>query len=155
MKTQLLFIVYILISFFYSVIFAQDGWIWQNPKPQGNRLNDVFSINENTVVAVGEFGTIIRSIDQGKNWESKSMIGGHEYNFKSVYFTNSSQGWVVGDTEVSDRGDRRISIFNTTNGGEAWEEQYFENGHFRGHLNSVYFVDSNIGEVDPKNWTSV
>lgn len=34
-------------------VFAQSGWFWQNPLPQGNGLGDVFFINNSTGWAVG------------------------------------------------------------------------------------------------------
>ena len=43
--------------------FADSGWFWQNPLPQGNTLTSVVVLNSQTVVAVGGRGTIIRSMD--------------------------------------------------------------------------------------------
>jgi len=41
--------------------FAQSGWYWQNPLPQGNPLVDA-----NTGTAVGNFGTILRTNNGGR-----------------------------------------------------------------------------------------
>ncbi len=45
-------------------MFAQ--WEWQNPKPQGNTLNDVDFLDNSFGIAVGNTTTIMKSID-GKN----------------------------------------------------------------------------------------
>ena len=38
----------------------QDGdWIWQNPLPTGNDLNEVWGSGSSDVFAVGDYGTIV------------------------------------------------------------------------------------------------
>ena len=37
-----------------------DGWVWENPLPQGNTLHDVWVMPKGEVVAVGDAGTILR-----------------------------------------------------------------------------------------------
>jgi hypothetical protein len=37
---------------------TQEGWSWQNPLPQGNKLTEIFFINEQTGWAFGENGII-------------------------------------------------------------------------------------------------
>ena len=46
---------------------AQEGWFWQNPLPQGNTLTDIFVFDQNTAIAVGSSGTILKTIDGGRN----------------------------------------------------------------------------------------
>jgi len=43
-------------------------WVWQNPLPQGNALYTPSFTDGNTGTAVGDNGTIIRTIDGGNNW---------------------------------------------------------------------------------------
>ena len=62
---SLLFIAFLLMQF---TSLAQPGWFWQNPKPQGNTLNDVWAFDENNFIAVGNAGVIINSSDGGVNW---------------------------------------------------------------------------------------
>jgi photosystem II stability/assembly factor-like uncharacterized protein len=49
-------------------VFAQDGWFWQNPLPQGNTLNDIFVFDENEAIAVDGSGTVIKTVDSGDSW---------------------------------------------------------------------------------------
>jgi hypothetical protein len=50
------------------IAFSQSGWIWQNPRPTGNDLNAVKMIDTNTIVAVGAYGTILRTTNGGGTW---------------------------------------------------------------------------------------
>jgi photosystem II stability/assembly factor-like uncharacterized protein len=64
MKTLLLISVLLVLS----AGFAQAGWFWQNPKPQGNMLNSVYFVDQATGYAVGNAGTIIKTTDGGISW---------------------------------------------------------------------------------------
>ena len=46
---------------------GHTGWAWGNPTPQGNALEAV-AFSGQRGVAVGEFGTIMRSEDGGLTW---------------------------------------------------------------------------------------
>ena len=52
--------------FLLTNLFAQ--WFWQNPYPQGNNLNDISMINDKVGFAVGDLGTILKTIDSGETW---------------------------------------------------------------------------------------
>ncbi len=51
-----------------SVSLAQSGWFWQSPLPQGNRLSAVSALDSDTITAVGDVGTILRTTDGGATW---------------------------------------------------------------------------------------
>lgn len=48
---------------------AQNPWQWQNPLPQGNGLWAGQVLDGQTYVAVGAYGTIVRTENQGQTWE--------------------------------------------------------------------------------------
>lgn len=50
-----------------SLLHAQDTWTWVNPTPQGSDLNDIHIFDENTPVAVGNAGTVIKTTDGGNS----------------------------------------------------------------------------------------
>ena len=86
---------FLLISFFFLLItqlcFAQ--WFWQNPLPQGNDLEKVYSFNQNTAIAVGATGTILKTIDGGLTWSFQTS--GTEKRLKDVYFIDEQTGWAA------------------------------------------------------------
>ena len=55
-----------------NACFAQSGWFWQNPLPQGNDLKSVKFISSSVGWAVGVAGTIIRTTNGGTNWTLQS-----------------------------------------------------------------------------------
>src|SRR5713101_8159986 len=76
--------------------FADSGWYWQNPLPQGNPLFAVAAVDDHTVVAVGEPGTILRTTDGGATWSIQSSPT--TSTLRGVSFTDANVGTAVGDS---------------------------------------------------------
>jgi hypothetical protein len=73
-----------------SFAFAQEGWSWVNPLPQGNNLSDI-EVTANLSVAVGYGGTIMTN--NGSGWKIRD--GG----FEDVLFSVCIYGnniWTTG-----------------------------------------------------------
>jgi photosystem II stability/assembly factor-like uncharacterized protein len=126
MKKLLLVSIFVLLLM--QVNFAQ--WLWQNSGTTSNLLS-VYFIDSNTGWAVGDVGTILRTIDGGSNWIIQTNITTN--SLRSVYFTDSDTGWVVGDSGT---------ILKTTDGGNNWVSQSIESTN---DLSSVFFTDSFTG----------
>ncbi len=92
--------------------FADSGWFWQNPLPQGHRLFGVATSDPSTVIAVGDFGTILRTTDGGTTWTLQRS--GSDNSLLAVCFVNADTGWAVG---------RRGTILHTIDGGATWVPQ--------------------------------
>ena len=105
----LLFVAFFLLQ---PTTFAQEGWFWQNPLPQGNNLQDIYVFDENTAIAVGNVGTVIKTTDGGTNWNSQTS--GTTEGLRSVHFTDNNTGWAVGASGI---------ILKTTDGGAIWNFQ--------------------------------
>jgi photosystem II stability/assembly factor-like uncharacterized protein len=58
-----IFTIAIIIATMYSSAFSQSGWFWQNPLPQGNSLQSVHFIDNETGWTVGNAGTVLKTID--------------------------------------------------------------------------------------------
>jgi photosystem II stability/assembly factor-like uncharacterized protein len=87
-------------------------WVWQNPLPQGNTLQDFSLVDTNTGFAVGARGTILKTTDGGNNWEI--LAGETEDDLYGVSFTDSNIGTVVGNFGA---------ILRTTDAGNHWTIQ--------------------------------
>ncbi|MBC8400687.1 MAG: T9SS type A sorting domain-containing protein [Candidatus Marinimicrobia bacterium] len=163
---------YIFILIMSYNLCASSGWQWQNPLPQGDHLWDVWVFDSTHVLAVGHYGTIIKSDDGGETWafpESNTWN-----NLFSVQFLTDSTGWACGSGGVllktEDGGDNWVShesgttytlyaiffidnltgflvgsggkIFKTINGGDSWLEQESSTGNA---LFSAYFINEYLG----------
>lgn len=64
MKKSLLLLIMVYFGLAASTL-AQQAWQWQNPLPQGNGLFAGCLTDDQTYVAVGACGTVIRTADQG------------------------------------------------------------------------------------------
>ncbi len=92
----------------------QTPWQWVNPTPQGNVLNGIWAVSQATAVAVGAFGTVVRTTNGGRTWQVEAEIGGITDQFLATQFISGTTGWTVGEFGV---------ILKTTDGGESWYPQ--------------------------------
>lgn len=153
-------------------------WVWRNPLPQGNPLEDVAFANSQEGWAVGAGGTILRTRDGGAHWASQDS--GTSSWLSSVDFVDSYKGWVTGagcvlhtvdggghwtlqspgtfnhlyDIDfVDDDHGWAVGVFGTilatTDGGAHWAAQ---TSNTSGHIRGVKFVDSSCGwAVGPRD----
>src|ERR1051325_4935340 len=149
---------------------SSGQWVWQNPLPQGNTLQDFSFIDTNNGFAVGARGTILRTTDGGNNWDI--LASGTEDDLYGVAFTDPNTGTAVGNfgaiLKTTDAGNHwtiqrdgmadvlfGVSftdanngtavgsdglILRTTNGGTNWNSQSSGTSNF---LNDVVFTDAN------------
>ncbi|NOS84462.1 MAG: T9SS type A sorting domain-containing protein [Ignavibacteria bacterium] len=94
---------------------AQTSFFWQHPLPTGNDLEAVKFINQQTGIAVGAAGTIMKTTNGGMNWEVQpSPI--YAYLWDVTYVDLNI--WIIVGVDVSS-GNNGI-ILRTTNGGTNW-----------------------------------
>lgn len=125
MKPQFLLLLLVLLQ---SQIPGYSQYKWINPKPQGNTLNSVFFANDQTGYAVGNFGTVIMSVDGGLNF---SVIQTNTTkNLNGLYFINENYGFAVGDSGI---------IIKTIDHGASWTTSL---SGVNNNLYSVFFTDS-------------
>ncbi|MBI1814610.1 MAG: hypothetical protein HYR72_06510 [Deltaproteobacteria bacterium] len=90
-------------------------------------------LNDDDAWVVGAFGTIYRTHDRGKTWQSQASHT--QEPLFAVDFTDTNEGWAVGRSGV---------IVHTNNGGDSWSAQPSQTDH---HLFDVDFVDDEVGCV--------
>src|SRR6266480_1465771 len=116
---------------------GSSSWHWQNPLPQGNNLRGASFVDANTGTVVGEYGTIVRTIDGGHSWTVQ--VSGTTQALWAVSFTDANNGTAVGEGGT---------IVRTTDGGDHWV------GEVSGTFNILYdvsFADANavtaVGDI--------
>ena len=132
MKKLLLFI---LICFYLSeMAYCQTksiGWIELNSGTM-KKLNSVYCINKDTIIAVGAMGTILRTINGGILWDSIYSTTNNE--LLSVKFIDQTIGFIVGSNGT---------ILKTFNSGINWTNIGITNMM----LLNMYFLNSDTGWV--------
>src|SRR4030095_7549921 len=113
------------------LIDTEAEWIWQNPLPQGNTLQDFYFIDTNNGFAVGARGTILRTTDGGNNWDI--LASGTDDDLYAVAFTDPNTGTAVGNFGA---------ILKTTDAGNHWTIQ---RDGMTDVLFGVSFTDANTG----------
>lgn len=86
------------------------------------------------IVAVGEYGNILLSDDDGGSWHQAKKVPTN-VTLTDVHFVDDKTGWAVGHDTV---------IIKTEDGGETWTKQ-FGGGESDNALLSVFFKDANHG----------
>ncbi len=90
---------------------ASGHWLWENPLPQGNTLNDVCFPSATAGWAVGDNGTVLSTTDGGISW-STTDCGAND--LEAVCFADAQHGWIGGDGGT---------LMFTADGGATWTAQ--------------------------------
>jgi photosystem II stability/assembly factor-like uncharacterized protein len=86
------------------------------------------------IVAVGEYGNVVLSDNDGKTWRQAKMVP-TQVTLTAVTFVDDKTGWAVGHDTV---------ILHTADAGETWTKQ-FGGGQSDNALMTVAFWDANHG----------
>ena len=126
-----------------SVVPPKDGHAVQSKLAQEALLLGVTRAGKR-IVAVGEYGNILLSDDDGATWHQAKDVP-TTVTLTAVAFADDKRGWAVGHDTL---------ILHTTDGGETWAKQ-FGGGASENSLLSVYFADANHGwAVGAFNYTA-
>ena len=128
---KLFFFLIVILILAKDISNAQFAWEWQNPKPQGNTLKDVFFTDTLTGYAVGVAGTLIKTTDGGNNW-NRIYCGTWDI-LNTVYFTDAYIGYIAGE---------KGRILKTTDAGQHWDSLITNTTRT---LYSIVFVNNNTG----------
>jgi photosystem II stability/assembly factor-like uncharacterized protein len=99
-----------------------------------NYLYSVFFVDQNLGFAVGEGGTILKTVDGGTNWKRQNS-GSTTNVFFTVFFVDSQTGYI---TNVDN------TILKTTDGGTTWVEK---SPGIEYHIMSIFFINADIGWI--------
>ncbi len=77
--------------------YAQSGWNWQHPWPQGNELNAI-QMDGSAGWAVGVMGTVMKTTNEGYNWEIVDV--GTMETLNGVTRNTNGEIWIAGDNGI-------------------------------------------------------
>ena len=110
---------------------AQTTLSWQHPVPQGNMLMSVHAISDGSLIATGQYGTVLRSTDGGAHWNN-TMFGLTD-NVINAAEAGAGMLWAVADNGI---------LLRSSDGGGDWLD--FQSITSQG-LNAVGFSTADIG----------
>lgn len=116
-----------------TIAMGQEYWHWQNPIPQGNKLNNLWIFNSQVILAVGDVGTIIKTTDGGLNWSVSHYSGGITSDLYTVFFIDQDIGWAAGGNG---------KVLKTDDGGISWSVYSIKDSLA---INGLFFQDSQKG----------
>jgi photosystem II stability/assembly factor-like uncharacterized protein len=111
---------------------TQTGWFRQASSTSSN-LNDVFFLPDgNTGWAVGDGGTIVKTVNAGYAWK---QIRPTQFSLNGVWFTSATEGWAVGASNT---------VLHTIDGGSTWALVIVSTSS---NFSDVMFTDRNHGWI--------
>jgi photosystem II stability/assembly factor-like uncharacterized protein len=124
-------------AFTACALFAGDIWTFQE-QDDDEDLRDVFAIDRNTAVIVGEGKTVLRTEDGGRTWRKIKVEAGDILN--SVSFSDDNHGWIAcNDFHVSLRHVETTGfILVSLDGGRSWKQTSGEIGISDGGQATAY-----------------
>ena len=100
---------------------GESWWLVKSTGADANLRGVVVAVwhGKTTIWATGSNGTVLRSLDNGQNWQKCVIPDGEARDFRGVQTFDGTTAYVMatGDGEKS-------GIYKTTDGGQTWEQQY-------------------------------
>lgn len=131
-------VVTLLLFFIMSAGAASPEWI---PQSSGTtvRFRGVSAVSSTVAWASGEKGTYARTTDGGKTWQTGTVKGASELDFRDVdaFDANTAYLLSIGEGEKS-------RIYKTVDGGRSWALQYKSNKP-EAFFDAMAFWDSDHG----------
>jgi photosystem II stability/assembly factor-like uncharacterized protein len=126
--------IFLVISSASAQLRGGQGWIWQNPLPQGNPLFSIhFAKDKENGFAVGADNTILRTQNGGFSWQTQ--MSPLNVTLSSVFVKDRKNAVVVGT---------RGTILLTDDGGDRWR---VASADAKDHLYGLAFAgdEPNVG----------
>jgi photosystem II stability/assembly factor-like uncharacterized protein len=114
------------------------GWFPLASVPTKRHVNAVHAIDAMTVVAAGDSGMVLRTVDGGDTW-SFIQTATNE-GFIAMSFGSANWGWAIGTAGT---------LMRTTDGGLTWRAQ---DPGTTGDVRAVFFLSDAIGWIGCGAW---
>jgi photosystem II stability/assembly factor-like uncharacterized protein len=144
---------------FFFCLLGFGQWVWENPIPQGNSLTCIKFFNADTGFAIGDNGTILKTVDAGYHWSYTNLgCGNWLLNYfkdndkrdsrapastfgllMDFAFPSINNGFIVGTNGI---------VLRANDCGNTWMTQDL---NVTDDLYSIYFTDSNYGFIAGDN----
>lgn len=121
----------ILAIFILSYQISNAQWEWQNPKPQGYYLSSIAFCDNDNGIAVGWYGTLLKTTDGGETWNLLPRLG--ETPLLEVVSPDSATYLIFSDDRV----------YKSVDYGHTWAVISYFNGLYP--YGRIQFLNENTG----------
>lgn len=120
---------------------SQPGYRWEvvfNEMP-GASFRGIAAVDETTCWVSGTGGTILRTVDEGKSWQNRSIPGADSLDFRDIeaFGPDTAIAMSIGPGASS-------RLYSTTDGGQNWEKVY-QNKYEQGFYDAIAFWENGYG----------
>ena len=130
-----------LISILFLMIFASMNYAqWQKQTVKTDAsFRGLSVVNEKIIWASGTGGTVIKTVDGGKNWQVLKVSEADKLDFRDIEAFDENTAYIlsIGEGENS-------RIYKTSDGGKNWKLQ-FKNTNEKAFFDALAFWDSKNG----------
>ena len=132
-------------KFFATIFFGASFLLSVNAQWQRQTIDTKASlrglsvVNEKIIWASGTGGTVLKTIDGGKNWTIIKVPDADKLDFRDIEAFDANTAYIlsIGEGENS-------RIYKTTDGGKTWKLQ-FKNTNPKAFFDALAFWDKNNG----------
>ncbi|MDD2963274.1 MAG: YCF48-related protein [Bacteroidales bacterium] len=121
----------ILAIFILSYQISNAQWEWQNPKPQGYHFSSIAFCDNDNGIAVGKYGTLLKTTDGGETWNLMPRLG--ETPLLEVVSPDSAAYLIFSDN----------CIYKSVDYGQTWAVISHFNGLYP--YGKIQFLNENTG----------
>jgi photosystem II stability/assembly factor-like uncharacterized protein len=120
---------------------TDGGSTWSILKDQpGSWLRSVFFVSDQNGFAVGDRGTLLKTVNGGTSWNQVTLPNSvKNRQLNSITFTNSQTGYIAGGYPAN---DSIQTILKTIDGGTTWSVQL---DAVKSMLNDICFINPDTG----------
>jgi photosystem II stability/assembly factor-like uncharacterized protein len=128
----------LIFTFLMLFTISNAQWTKQNADTKAS-LRGLVVVSSNVIWASGTGGTVLRTIDGGKNWSVIKVPDAEKLDFRDIEAFDENTAYVlsIGEGESS-------RIYKTTDGGKNWNLQ-FKNTNEKAFFDALAFWDKNNG----------
>ncbi len=146
-------IILVILLLTFKISFAQTGWFWQNPTPQGENIIEVKFLDANIAIATTRGNSILRSTDKGATWKVKNAVPleiNHICELHSINVINPTTVLVMHSSiNLVTYDSYKNKILKSTDAGETWSVTAVPQMNYLNSF-SVKFINANTGFLKGK-----
>ncbi len=110
-----------ILPFLLLLVSVANAQLEKLPVPTTASLRGLSVVSENIVWASGTGGTVLRTVDAGKNWSVMTVPGAEKLDFRGIRAFDESIAVIMSSGKAE---DGQARIYRTNDAGKTWKQVY-------------------------------